>query len=720
MNKIYSLIAVAALGAVAAGCSEDTYDLGGEGTVKLSARISNDVTVVSRAATEAELSEKCIVWISNAKGAVRKYEGLDNIPAEGITLLADRYIAEAWTGDSVSASFDSKYYKGREEFTVEPSKTATIEMVCKIANSVVSVDYDPNIDDVLTDYTMTVGHRRGELTFEGRDERKGYFMMPSGQTDLAYTFTGKKADGSTFTHSGVIESVKPTTEYRMHVKAGSDDTAIGGGVISIVIDETEIVINDVITIATPPQITGYGFNLAQTITAEPHNIARHSVWVLASTELQSVVLAADNLSSLLGISGNDVDFYLASDAVKNQIKAAGLTTIAEYNVESGCGRMKISFESDLLNKLESGMQVFTITARDKDGRTSSATMTINVSDAKIVLDPVPADALTTYATKATISAEAVKDVVNPWLEYRKAGTQEWTKANTTVTARAGATISAVLTGLTPGTTYEYRACDTDGYITPVPLTFTTEAAQQLENAGFEDWNTSSTPYLLYTGSMYWDTGNHGSKTMGKNVTEPSSTVKHSGNYSAALKSQFVGIGSLGKFAAGNCFVGKYLATDGTDGVLGWGRPFTSRPAKLHGWAKYEPVTIDCTTSGYTPPADIVKGQMDKGIVYVALVDNTKLDPATSSEFPVVVKTKKGNQQLFNKDASNVIAYGEMVWHEATPGSGMVEFEIPLSYRRTDIRPSYIIVTCSASKGGDYFAGGNGSILYLDDFELIYE
>lgn len=719
MNRIYSLIAVAAIGAVAAGCSEETYDLAGEGTVKLSARISSDVTVVSRADTEAELSEKCILWISNSGGAVRKYQGLNNLPAEGITLRADRYVAEAWTGDSVSASFYSKYYKGREEFTVEASKTSSIEMVCKIANTVASVDYDPNIDDVLTDYSLTIGHTRGQLTFEGRDDRKGYFMMPSGQTALTYTFTGKKADGSTFTHTGEIASVKPTTEYRMHIKAASDDSEIGGGVISIVIDETEIVVNDVITIATAPQITGYGFDLSHTLNAEPGNVGRRSVWVLASTELQSVVLAADNLSSLLGISGNDVDFYLASDVVKDQIKTSGITTIAEYNPESGCGRMKISFESTLLNKLPAGTQVFTITARDKDGRTTSANMTINVSDAKIVLTPVAPDALTTYATSATISAEVVKDAENPWLEYRRAGTTEWTKANTTVTSRAGATLTAVITGLTPGTVYEYRACDTDGYTSPTPLTFTTEAAQQLENAGFEEWNTSSTPYLIYTGSMYWDSGNHGSKTMGKNVTEPSSTVKHSGNYSAALKSQFVGVGALGKFAAGNCFVGKYLATDGTDGVLGWGRPFTSRPVKLHGWAKYEPVTIDCTTSGYTPPADIVKGQMDKGIVYVALVDNTKLDPSTSSEFPVVVKTKKGNQQLFNKDASNVIAYGEMVWHEATPGSDMVEFEIPLTYRRTDVRPSYIIVTCSASKGGDYFAGGNGSTLYLDDFELIY-
>jgi hypothetical protein len=30
------------------------------------------------------------------------------------------------------------------------------------------------------------------------------------------------------------------------------------------------------------------------------------------------------------------------------------------------------------------------------------------------------------------------------------------------------------------------------------------------------------------------------------------------------------------------------------------------------------------------------------------------------------------------------------------------------------------VVCSSSKYGDYFTGGDGSIMYLDDFSLIYD
>ena len=35
-------------------------------------------------------------------------------------------------------------------------------------------------------------------------------------------------------------------------------------------------------------------------------------------------------------------------------------------------------------------------------------------------------------------------------------------------------------------------------------------------------------------------------------------------------------------------------------------------------------------------------------------------------------------------------------------------------------PTYIVVVASASKYGDYFTGGDGSVLFIDDFSLEYD
>lgn len=48
-------------------------------------------------------------------------------------------------------------------------------------------------------------------------------------------------------------------------------------------------------------------------------------------------------------------------------------------------------------------------------------------------------------------------------------------------------------------------------------------------------------------------------------------------------------------------------------------------------------------------------------------------------------------------------------------------EIPFEYK--DIaktkRPTHIVIVASASKFGDYFCGSSKSVMYLDDFELVY-
>ena len=100
---------------------------------------------------------------------------------------------------------------------------------------------------------------------------------------------------------------------------------------------------------------------------------------------------------------------------------------------------------------------------------------------------------------------------------------------------------------------------------------------------------------------------------------------------------------------------------------------------------------------------------DKAHIYIALGD---------WDTPVKIRTKKSVRQLFDKNDSHVIAYQEMIVDQTV--SNWTEFKLDLEYRSLTRQPKYIIVVCSASKYGDYFTGGEGSTLWIDDFELIYE
>lgn len=713
------------------GCSDDIeYDTGeGEGRVLIGATLHSDTKVTARAAvTDDALAANTIIWISNSKGVVRKYNGIGEIPASGINLVCDNYIAEAWAGDSVPASFDKKYYKGREPFTLRKGETMQVDVECKISNVVLEVHYDAQLFNAFKDLSLTAGHKAGTLTFEGRDDegRPGYFMMPSFDKNISYTMTGVQADGTESTFTNTIVNAKPGTKYVLNVKYNPTpgETEIGAGLFTIEVDETEILVEDKIDIVSAPVITGLNFLIDRPVTGEEGEWSEKKVWIQSTSPLKVVEIDCSTFNDRLGILPK-TDLLGMDPSFATILESKGFTFIhhthkGEENPDFE--EMKLVFGADFLNVIPEGEHPITITVTDENNRTSTAVIDILITNAPVRTEAVN-DLSVVWPTKVTLSGTVLKDGDSGFgFDYRAAGTQQWSHVDAQVSARAsfavGSTYTSEISGLTPGTEYEYRAVSASFTETTVH-TFTTESAQQLKNAGFEDWSKPAKPWLPYIdeADMFWDSGNHGSTTISADgsVTVPSEDKKHSGRYSARLESAFIGVSILGKFAAGNLFAGKYLKTDGMDGVLGWGRPFTSRPKALRGYVHYTPATV-----GYTSDKapDIVKGEPDKGIIYIAIVDGTT-QTYESSKWACVVKTKSSDSNYFEPKGSNVIAYGEKVFDSATSGNDMVEFEIPLEYARMDAKAVNIIVVCSASKGGDYFAGGSGSVMYIDDFELVY-
>lgn len=706
------------------GCTDDADNFGGDGRLFLNTTVSSDIKVVSRANAD-ELNENVIIFISGEKGLLHKFKGINQYPSEGVALAGGTYVVEAWAGDSVSASWDARYYKGRETFAITGADV-NINLQCKIANVLAQVKYGSTVDEALKDYTMTVSHSRGSLTFEGRDERIGSFMMPSTSTGLHWKLEGKDLSGKPYVKEGDIENVQPAYLYNLNVGYTPAGTHDGGGYLTVEIDESEILINTVVTIIAPPKIQGYGFDISKPVTAEPGEVGKKSVYVSAAAELTSVIIEYDGLNDLLGLDdpgATDIDLLRMGDELKPQLTEKGLVFTYAYDDESDTSTMKISFEEKLTDTLADGVHTFTIKASIMDDtveKTSSAVLTFNLSgDPVSTAQVAPTDV---WATHTVLTGRINKpEATGVAMRYRPAGTSEWIMPEITVN---GNEITASLTGLQPSTRYEYSVIS-DGFEPQSNLYFTTEDVVQLPNSGFESWfEDSSERNVLIPAenlsSLYWDSGNHGSITMSKNITTNSSEYKHSGNYSAKLASQFVGIGTIGKFAAGNIFVGRYLATDGMDGILGWGRPFTARPTALKGYVKYVPAAVTHEKS----EAPLKKGDMDQGIIYVALLDNSltnanysDLSSSVPADWPVIVKTKSSARTLFSSKDKNVIAYGEMVFTSATEGD-MIEFRIPIDYVTTDKIPSNVMVVCSASKYGDYFVGGP-SVMYVDDLEFEY-
>lgn len=306
--------------------------------------------------------------------------------------------------------------------------------------------------------------------------------------------------------------------------------------------------------------------------------------------------------------------------------------------------------------------------------------------------------------------------VTPKIEYRDASTTEWRTLPATEVKTTATTYTATIGGLRPSTKYVCRV--TAGDVQLEQQEFATVSLQQLPNASFDDWSTDASNSKLYCpwsagATSFWDTGNRGATTVGNSNSVPTEDTSTGSGRAAFLESKWIVI----KFAAGNIFTGTYLKTDGTNGVLGFGRPFTAFPSKLSFDYKYVSKPID----KFDESLAHLKGKPDSCSVYIALwhVEDNEYEEFQGEKYPLIIRTKPGkDQNLFSPDDPRVIAYGQFT--KGSTVSNWTSETITLDYKNTELAPTHILVVASSSKYGDFFTGGVGSTLVVDNMKLIYE
>lgn len=724
MNKFYSICIVTFLILGLFACKDDAAFSRAEGSLRLTIGMSDKVTVVSRSVSssdEAELEKDCKIRIYSGGTLVRKYQGIENIPAT-IPLSGGNYSVRVTAGDSVSASFEKRFFEGVKSFVIGGGEETEVNVNCGIVNTVIAHTWDESLKDVFEGvYQVKVLSANDSLVFSSdKPDARGYFSLPESDRKLTFKFSATKKGGEKYELVKKLESARASTLYNLTWKCNPEGQTTGGTMLTVIADETPLD-ERTITIALPQRpvvvcrdIEGTDYDLEQPVYMAVGTNESYSLVISTSSPLKSALLQNNNFKEF-GVPVNNIDM-MNLDGKETELNAAGITLFSpdpEIISEKGGGTWSIEFSENLIQRMttEEGEVNTTLTVTDENNKQRIVNWKIIASNATVQTENIlPYEVWTSRAMLRGIVSTELKDKAQ--FRYRVKGSDSWIVVDAVLT---DSEFSKEITGLTPGTTYEYQAMD-GAQVSSISCEFTTEEAAQLPNSGFESWS-GDVPKLIYgqNEEMFWDSGNHGSRKVDKNVTIPDSSIKVEGIYSAKLKSLFAEMFGIGQLAAGNIFIGQYLDTQMEGftghGILGLGRPFASRPKALHGYIRYESGIVDKGGD------KISNGSQDKGIIYIALTSGEEED-YNGSKWSCIVRTK--DKKFFDKNANNVIAYGEQIWDNSTEGDGMVEFTIPLDYRKLDKVSNRIVLVAAASMYGDYFQGSTGSTMWLDDFELIYE
>lgn len=660
--------------------------------------------VVFKALTEEDPAFSVTIY-DRYDQVVLAYADASEMPAEPIELITGPYRVVASSAPVGAAAFDAPFYSGEQEVVVTGSEVAATEVICTLANVKVTVAFEDDILNNFKSYVLTVTNGEGTLEYnaeKGTLNSEGYFRVTG---TLTWTLTLVNNDGVQFRElTETYSDVVARQHYNFTFGLGEPDE-IGGASVEMTVNNSENkklynLLLDFEAGVRPTMTSSYDLNREFSYPAgEPGSIIYYINIPGGISGLN--ILHLDNRLSTAGLPYNTNLYQLTeSDIAWRADHGVLVDYIAEGDTQA---QVDLTGVFKLLPIGDYQME-FEITSLNGKDRVITVTFSVTPSV------EVEAVSVKTWAKFAFLNAKWLTDYEPEGIsfQYRKQTESDWITFDTrSVDVNTSAkTYSAEVWGLEPSTPYVFRAVTTNDTETKI-ITFTTESAAVVPNMGFDLWYQSGGIWYPNkdASNFYWDTANGGSDAVGVYPTSKEMSHKVGGDAAALLESKSVALVGL---AAGNIYTGKFVkaitSLSDPGAILNWGIPFSSRPLALKGWVDYRPGTINKTKAPYQS----MSGKTDIGSIQIFLTDWAA---------PFQINTAKGTFVDFENDSA-IIARG-IIDVNAT-NSQYIEFTVPLVYSSTTRTPKYIVIAASASKYGDYFTGSTTSVMYVDEFSLVYD
>lgn len=411
-----------AIAALSSCCNEDAFDAM-EQTGKM--QLAVDIAKPQARAT-SEVTDFPVIIYNAAGTQVASYNTVADVPAN-VTLEVGNYNVESHTPGSISKKMSAPYYKGVQDVEILKDITSQVNVLCKMQNSKITVNYSDEFRNVFSTWEITVNDgSETALSFTNSSTSNStyWYFGEGGVESLKVNFRGVTTTGASIASSYILTKDQASESYDDDRKnfGGGDAITLNfnptesteGNITSITINanvtftETNETVD--IEVVDKPGFndgggtggedpnpggddeTGITLNLPGDMSFSASTVPDKSAgdtYIAAENGLKSITVSlastSDEMNEQLGLlnEGYGVDFINGAEIVGNQNVVALFASLNQPLDVPAEGATEYTFPiGNFFNLLVilPGEHTFNLTVTDMNGNTKSGKLKITITE----------------------------------------------------------------------------------------------------------------------------------------------------------------------------------------------------------------------------------------------------------------------------------------------------------------------------------------------------
>lgn len=256
--------------------------------------------------------------------ACTDYEKFNNGECENVELRVGNYTVFADLGNPEVEGFDQPYYSGSKDIHLDKGDNVDVDMECKLANSILKINYTENFKKYFSTYSSYVSTSKGNTVEYVQGETRGAYMASG---EVTVYVKAKKMGANEATLNVGKYTLNPQYEYALTLDVDASNAIMKVTFSENWEDESVIInVSDAALNANAPYMVGEGVESGEEFTIVEGVALNETLKVTINAEAEIASCLMTTTSDYLKGKGwsESVDLTSADESTMSVIKASGV------------------------------------------------------------------------------------------------------------------------------------------------------------------------------------------------------------------------------------------------------------------------------------------------------------------------------------------------------------------------------------------------------------